>query len=1048
MQDSMNVFNYLHTDKNEPLKSGDTLDCVLYQTDGFEDNHVWEATSGFSIRRNRLIQDLVQAGISSGLTFVCAPYGFGKTQLLLAYAQHIRAAKSRGIVRMIDAQSLSAEELMEQLVSFEADLSSQDKPLVIIDNIILTQQEVLTELASILRRMRSAGFEIVCSVPSSHHPLVCMMSDSYKLGAAALKLQVKEMSEWMKALAISPQLDLYEMSQGIPVLVRSLQGQTEIQDELSAYNRELKSVLVHVLDDAQRYGVQDCLIAMLLMDHGIFAACNEFGLIFSADQITLIAHDYPLFGIDMSKTKFNCPQLCDTLRKELLLKYVSKKSYLVGSSVRILLTHNRVDEAIALMNEFSTRKEMAQLISQFPMTIPLMGHARFVMDVLADSTSLSIGLTGLPIGLVLSGWASALLIGDLKSTAALATELLRRADEIEHEILCSDWLCAEAFQEIFAHKSAFELPHVGYLDLRKQESHTYDNVLHTEGNTTAGLSELEAASEEQDRNETFLRMHSRAYQAFVEGDCECILRKLEDSDLHMSNAVDIPIYLVLLDMYLMQAACGLSFEEGRIDRACSHMKQALLDANLKELAAVIDAVHKSCLMFAYGQGDEAHSIDNLQVIAVRRSSVTLQLLCRIGAGWNELILSQASNAHFRAQQTEKICPENLVLLMRWTYLLEVCALTRMSSRASLQERIKQIDPEAEDIDFFEAWAVAIMLLSLRYDSELSAWYSAHKEVMLNLQYRCIARLALSCSNVPIVTLRRILPAKAFEELIVARKLNDHTLDVAEEVVDSTSYNIGQLSIKLFGGLSVSKNGHLLTEKSWRRRKAALLCARLALVNGNFVSRRALIEEFWPDKDYQKGRENLYVTLSQMRKSLGQIDDGPQYIVVQGDGIALNKDYVETDIQEFDRLVREILMAGNKADVQHIIDVCFKLESLYTGQLFVPETGALDFFARARELYNNKFVDAMLIGSKMARNDERSSIATWFITAALKQQRHREDVVREAMLVMDKQGRRREIVQLYSSHYKYFAEELDMLPEKETQQLYEKLLRKYQDRSFI
>ena len=1041
MQDSMNVFNYLQTDKNGRVNSEDAH--TMYHANGFEDNYVWEATSGFSIRRNRLLQDLTEAGISSGLTFVCAPYGFGKTQLLLAYAQYVRSMRDRGVVRMVDAGQLTAEELIEQLVSFEADLSSEDRPLVIVDNIKTHQQDILVELATTLRRLRKLGFELVCSVASSHHPLVCMMTDSYKLGASALKLQVKEMSEWMKALAISPQLDLYEMSQGIPALVRSLQGQTEVEDELSAYNRELKSLFIHVLDDAQRYGVQDCLITMLLMEHGTFAACNEFGITFSTEQISLISHDYPLFGIDVSKTKFQCPRLCNKLRQELLLKYVSKKGYLIASSVRILLTDNRVDEAIALMNDFLTRKEMVEIISQYPMTIPLMGHAHFVMDVLSDSTSVSVGLVGLPIGLVLSGWASALMIGDLKSTAAFATELLRRADEIEQGVLCSDWLCAEAFQEIFAHKPAFELPHIGYLEHRKQASHAY--VVGENAVAADGVQHLE---NDEGRNEALLRLHSRAFQAFVEGDCECILRKLEDSNLQLANTIDIPAYLLLLDKYLMQAVSCITFDRAQVSSSCSHMRQALLDANLKELSAVVDAVQQACLMFACGEGDEAHSIDNLQVIAVRRSSVAMQLLCRIGAGWNELILSQASNAHFRAQQTEKVCPENFVLLLRWTYLLEVCALTRMSSRASLQERMKQIDPEAVDIDFFEAWAVAIMLLSLRYDSELSAWYSAHKEVMLNVQYRCIARLALSCTNVPIVTLRRILPTKAFDDLVIRKKFSEQTGDVAEEVIDSASYSIGQLSIKLFGGFSVSKNGHLLTEKSWRRRKAALLCARLALVNGNFVSRRALIEEFWPEKDYQKGRENLYVTLSQMRKSLGQIEDGPQYIVVQGDGIALNKDYVETDIQEFDRLVREILMAGNKADVQHIIDVCFKLESLYAGQLFIPETGEIDFFVRARELYDNKFVDAMLIGSKMARNDDRASIATWFITAALKQQRYREDVVREAMLVMDKQGRRREIVQLYSAHHKYFAEELDMLPEKETQELYDKLLHKYQQRSFL
>ena len=50
-----------------------------------------------------------------------------------------------------------------------------------------------------------------------------------------------------------------------------------------------------------------------------------------------------------------------------------------------------------------------------------------------------------------------------------------------------------------------------------------------------------------------------------------------------------------------------------------------------------------------------------------------------------------------------------------------------------------------------------------------------------------------------------------------------------------------------------RNGHTLTDALWRRKKACVIAARLALAGGNFVGRQVIMEEMWPDKDYKHAR---------------------------------------------------------------------------------------------------------------------------------------------------------------------------------------------------
>ena len=252
-------------------------------------------------------------------------------------------------------------------------------------------------------------------------------------------------------------------------------------------------------------------------------------------------------------------------------------------------------------------------------------------------------------------------------------------------------------------------------------------------------------------------------------------------------------------------------------------------------------------------------------------------------------------------------------------------------------------------------------------------------------------------------------------------------------------DVGQVTINLFGGFHVLRNGHTLTDEVWKRKKASALAARLVLSIDTFVDRRAISEEMWPEMDYTHARKSLYTALSSLRTALKQRKNGPQYVVTQADAISFNGDYVTSDVRRFDALAREVLLRKTGRSAQEVIDDCLKLEEVYAGPLFIPSTGNTQFFARMRRMYQSKFIDCMIRGIDLSVEAGNTASATWLVEAALRQEATREDVIRRAMAVFDLCGRRREVVELYNSHLHYLEHEVHALPEEKTRIAYEQII---------
>lgn len=982
--------------------------------------------SSFMVHRTSIVQDIVRRAFEAGIVMICAPRGFGKTALLIQYVDEVLSDPARGSARIIDVADARADELIAQLHVLDEEFSCAPRPGVAIDNLPPYEDEDAELVVRCIREMRDAGTEFVIACTPVAQGFIAKLGDSSKIQAEQLKVRPREYAEWARVLAISPAVDVYGLTQGIPVLVAALQGASaDLSGGIASLAAYVVDIYRSVLEEtrAAKAGRFKLAATMLLMGDGRLTDFERAGVTVDIMVVRQLVHDYPVFGYDASTQSFQCLGAGTESYVQIAQAIAAGDRALVHRAIRILLTRDTVDRAVSLLSTCCDVCDAYRAIAQHPLRFAVKGYATYVHETIEryreaeprETTDWSV---------VLSAYAAASTTGDIKRMRTLRNELVLCEDEATDAIAQADWNLARDLAFVWHGARDVELP-------------PYPHAKDGRDIPNDGLTALELH-----RQSALPLIERGEWDGCVERFCE------KRQPTREGDAVDIPRLLLDCDVMLAEVLTGSLGHLDERDSSLARIEHTLRERRLEPMLCYVRLVRAIRRLFTDASVVDERACTDAASMAVRASDLSMQLFSTVLLGWQELVQGQPVNALFRAEQVEKLADKSQRGILEAALLLEWSARICNSSRVSIREEARSIDLMQGAVSPARAWAYALCLSAAQSDAELAAWYSLHKQAMLTPSFRLFARLAMSCLGTRADSLCRMLPRRMLPYYLMGDG-GEHQVDILFQagIADEDS-DVGQVTFRLFGGFSVSRNGYALTSSLWRRKKAGILAARLALMPGTFVPRRTLTEEIWPNADYQHARESLYAALSVLRRAIGQAKDGLQYILVQGDGIAFNTDYVTSDVKRFNELAREVLVGHMRMSAPQIIETCLKIEELYTGPLYVPDRGAPIFFVRMRRLLQSKFTDCMMRGIETAIEEEDMSSALWMVEAALRCDAAREDVVRAAMRVYDLTGRRHEVVDVYSAHLTSLEHEARGYPEQETQQLYKEIIARYRRRGII
>lgn len=988
----------------------------------------------FTVARTQLIQEMVRSVRRSGVVVLCAPSGFGKTALLLQFADEVRRDPGRGTVRVVDAREAMLDELIVQLDTIERECAQVPHPVIAIDDLPAFEGDAAKEFVAHVRGMREQGVEFAIACTPLAGETVRLLSDSAKLTAKQLAVRPREFAEWSRVLAISSKLDVYKLTQGVPALVAALQATVDTMgEERQPLATATCNLYSSVLDELERADDAIRILAetLLLVGSGSLRDFAAAGTPVDMSCLQRLVHDYPVFGYDAATNSFACMGADEGVLQPIGKRIAKGMPQIVRRAVRIQVRAGRAGRAVELLDRFLSPADALHVLSHDPMRFVLSGQAPFINRIIGGSKGLEEQTNADP-NLELAVYGAALISGDMRLARTLAGTFAIQAEGLASHVDRHDWEVARALGSLWSSCRGVGLPEVsGFPPL-----------------SPGSCQDAEA-----------LALHERCFRGLIEqgtwtGEVERFLERRVGKPFPLASdsvacGIDIPNLLLTCDALLAEALTGVL---GRIDERDSALAALVEPLREQRLLPILNHVRLVCSVRRLLSGtplvDEQAVVD-ANTLAVRTSDLSLQLFSTIIEGWQDLTVNQAGSARFRGQQAARLADARHPFLARGAFFLERVASLRSISQLAIREEAGAIDLNRRDVDAEDAWACALYLSAAHCDAELTAWCSLQKDTLFTPSFRLFARLALSAMGEKADALRRMLPRPMLPYYILDVGVVPAPLFDEPDRAAKQEEAVGHITFRMLGGFSIERNGHIITSNIWKRKKTGMLAARLALAQGGLVDRQVLYDEFWPEMDYKHARENLYATVSMLRHSLGENGkDGPQYIVLQGGSIGVNPEFISSDVQFFEKLARIVLLGHVQLSAPKTIELCLRIEQLYTGPLFVPTDGVTTYFQRMKHVLQSKFIDCMVRGIDVALAEEDLTSALWMAEAGLQQDATREDLMRSAMHVYDELGRRKDIVELYGARMQSLEMQGKGGPEPETKRLYREIIERYRLRSIM
>lgn len=248
-------------------------------------------------------------------------------------------------------------------------------------------------------------------------------------------------------------------------------------------------------------------------------------------------------------------------------------------------------------------------------------------------------------------------------------------------------------------------------------------------------------------------------------------------------------------------------------------------------------------------------------------------------------------------------------------------------------------------------------------------------------------------------------------------------------------------VRVFGTLEVSVDGRSVQERDWRKRKARLLFAMLAVRRGADTPRDELLEHLWPEMDEDRAKNNFYVAWSAMKGALmggSQRATPSPYIESARGRCRIVPEAVRLDLDDFDEALVAARDAESAGKPRAAISAYESISTTYRGDL-LPGDVYDDWFSPLRDHYRMQFISAMTRATELLLEEDDPCEALLFVRRGLSVDPLREDLYQLALRCHILAGQRSAAIDTFIQCRSNLGEELGLDPSGETMKLYQEVL---------
>lgn len=218
---------------------------------------------------------------------------------------------------------------------------------------------------------------------------------------------------------------------------------------------------------------------------------------------------------------------------------------------------------------------------------------------------------------------------------------------------------------------------------------------------------------------------------------------------------------------------------------------------------------------------------------------------------------------------------------------------------------------------------------------------------------------------------------------------------------------------------------------WKTVKVKELFAYFFMNLHNPIQRDTLIETLWPDVDYQRAKIQLHTAMSYLRKLLDALGY-PQAISFSNGSYTLNIDRFESDVHQFKQILQthSVITADNIAIIASMIEQ-------YDGD-YMEDNGYEWAHPKAQEI-RQKLVNLLQSMVDYFDQQQNSNEKQLYLQQLVAFNPYSEHASQQLMQHYIDIGNRGEAVRVYHDIKAILLEELGILPDQSTTELYDSIL---------